>query len=176
MRRLGIIMLAAAFVLVGINYTRSVADTQGYNPSADGEKWAVELFGETLVNAEGEEIKTETLAEMDKVAIYFSAQWCPPCRAFTPMLVKAYNEAKEDGAKVELVFVSSDQDKAAMHKYMKDYKMDWVAVPFEGPRREIGTKFSVRGIPTLVILDGDGKVLTDDGRNEVASKGAAAFK
>lgn len=176
MRKLFVMLFVLSFVVVGMNYTRSVANTEGFNPADAGENWAEELFGGTLVNAEGRRVRTSTLKEMDKVAIYFSAQWCPPCRTFTPRLVKAYNDAKEDGAAVEVIFVSSDRDEAAMYKYMKDYDMDWLAVPFGGPRQELGRKFSVRGIPALFILDGDGNVITADGRGQVMNRGAAVFK
>ncbi len=44
------------------------------------------------------------------VGIYFSAHWCPPCRAFTPNLVKFRDKNKDE---FEIVFVSSDKDEAA---------------------------------------------------------------
>ena len=36
------------------------------------------------------------LAGKKIVCFYFSAHWCPPCRAFTPMLKDAYEEFLED--------------------------------------------------------------------------------
>jgi nucleoredoxin len=138
--------------------------------------WAKDLFGETLVKRDKTTVATSTLDGKSKVAIYFSAHWCPPCRMFTPKLVEAYNKAKADGAAVELVFVSSDQDEEKMYAYMNESKMDWLAVPYDGPRRKLGEKYGVRGIPTLVILDAEGKVITKDGRAAVMSKGAEALK
>jgi nucleoredoxin len=66
-------------------------------------------------------------------------QWCPPCRAFTPTLIKAYNDAKAAGANFELVFVSSDEDVEGFDDYTKD--MPWLAVKFddEEARSQIGT-------------------------------------
>merc|ERR1712232_1315373 len=42
------------------------------------------------------------------IGLYFSAHWCPPCRAFTPKLAQWYKEGRKD--KMEIIFVSSDKD------------------------------------------------------------------
>lgn len=134
-----------------------------------------ELFGKRLV---GEQVKRMSTAELSgkKIGIYFTASWCPPCRAFTPQLVAAYNQLKTDGKPFEVVLVTHDQDEASMEKYMKDYEMPWVAVPFGDKRIEaLNKKFSVSGIPKLVVIDDAGTVISSDARGEVASKGAAAF-
>lgn len=43
--------------------------------------------------------------------LYFSAHWCPPCKAFTPILSKAYKELKSKRDDFELV---SDKDETAL--------------------------------------------------------------
>ena len=63
------------------------------------------------------------------VAIYFSAHWCPPCRAFTPTLIKAYEAAKAAGLPFELIFVSSDHDEDGFDEYTAD--MPWPSVKFD---------------------------------------------
>ena len=63
------------------------------------------------------------------VAVYFSAHWCPPCRAFTPTLIKAYQAAKEQGLPFELIFVSSDEDQEGFDEYTAD--MPFPSVKFE---------------------------------------------
>lgn len=40
---------------------------------------------------------------------YFSANWCPPCRAFTPQLADAYRRIRKKEPGFEIVFVSSDR-------------------------------------------------------------------
>ena len=54
------------------------------------------------------------------VAIYYSAHWCPPCRAFTPKLVEWYKEFKPKHEDFELVFASSDKSEEAQFEYMKE--------------------------------------------------------
>lgn len=130
------------------------------------------LLPAKLVNAAGEEVLLSSL-EGKVIGLYFSAQWCPPCRAFTPGLVDF--QAKNADA-FQVVFVSSDRSAADMSKYMTDYKMGFVAVPFNAPQRaNLGRHFGVRGIPTLIILDDQGNVISRDGRAEFSRDATAAL-
>ena len=134
-----------------------------------------EVFGERLVNAEGKQVSSADLAGK-KIGLYFSAEWCPPCRAFTPLLVNAYNELRAEGKPFEVIFVSHDRTARAMRNYMRGYEMPWLAVPFDSALRDaLKQKHNIRGIPTLVIVNDQGVVLSSNGRNEVTSRGAAAF-
>ena len=47
-------------------------------------------------------------ADLKYVGIYFSAHWCPPCKAFTPVLTDFYNSVNKNGKIFEVIFVSSD--------------------------------------------------------------------
>ncbi len=136
-----------------------------------------ELLGDTFVNAAGETIGTEALEGKEVIALYFSAVWCPPCRAFTPRLVEAANELREAGKPFEVVFVSRDRNADAMLGYMRDYNMPWVALPFGNAKiQELARRYSIRGIPALVVVDGNGKVITTQGRQHIQRRGAKAFE
>ena len=133
------------------------------------------LFGKRLVNAKGKKVSAATLAGK-KIGIYFSASWCPPCRAFTPQLVAAYRQLQTEGQPFEVVLVPSDQTEAAMEKYMKDHEMPWLAVPFGDKHvQALKEKFAVAGIPKLVVVDAQGQTLSAEARGEVAAHGAAAY-
>jgi nucleoredoxin len=99
-------------------------------------------------------------------ALYFSAHWCPPCRMFTPKLVEWYKEFKAKHPDFELVFVSSDQDEAAMQEYIKGDNMPWPYVKFDKAKEEIFRQYSSSGIPYLVLIDNEGKALTAQPGNE----------
>lgn len=138
--------------------------------------WLNKYFGDELVLADGSKVSVSTLKGKKVIGIYFSAHWCPPCRGFTPVLVKTYNKLQKEGKSFDVVFVSSDQTAKAMAGYMKDMSMPWKALPFSsGQKQVLAQKYGVRGIPTLVIVDKDGKTITTQGRVDVATKGAAAF-
>ena len=133
------------------------------------------LVGKKLTNAGKDNVPSSSVTAK-RVGLYFSAHWCPPCRAFTPQLVKAYNQMKADGKSFEIIFVSRDRDAGAMTGYMKEANMPWLAVPYSGNTRdELCETFGIQGIPTLVILDENAKVVSENGRGEVTAKGAAAF-
>jgi len=99
-------------------------------------------------------------------AIYYSAHWCPPCRALTPKLVTWYKNTKARFKNFELVFASSDKDEAAMMDYMKEDKMPWPAIKFAEKKESGVGKYAAGGIPYLVLLDKDGKDLTGLPGNE----------
>jgi nucleoredoxin len=103
-----------------------------------------------------------TLANTKYFAVYYSASWCGPCRAFTPKLVEWYNKNKPAHADFELIFVSSDQGEAEMDEYMATDKMPWPALKFtKKAANKSVTKYAGPGIPCLVFLDAEGKVLSD---------------
>ncbi len=134
-----------------------------------------ELFGKTLRNARDKKVSVDALANKT-VGIYFSAHWCPPCRAFTPSLVEFHKKMTQQGKPFEIVFVSSDQSKSEMYNYMKEMEMPWLALPFGDEHKEaLSKKFGVRGIPKLVIIDSNGELITGNGRGDVSKSGAKAF-
>lgn len=125
-----------------------------------------ELLGPELVTAEGKSVSTADL-QGKVIGLYFSAEWCPPCRTFTPVLAK-FREANK--ADFEVVLVSGDQSATSQQAYMKKYSMVWPAIPFEAPQRNGAfDRFGVRGIPALVVVDGNGKLLERDGRSQIAN-------
>ena len=96
------------------------------------------------------------------IAVYYSAHWCGPCRAFTPELVKFYDAAKAKNADFELIFVSSDTSENAMRDYMTEAGMKFPALKYTERNTTSGiTKYAGPGIPCLVVLDANGKVLAD---------------
>jgi len=92
-------------------------------------------------------------------AFYQSAQWCPPCRTFTPKLVDFYKKQKRRGNPVELIFISSDRSEDAMAEYMDEYDMPWPAFAY-GENKDIVQR-NGKGIPSLIVTDANGKKLLD---------------
>nr|POE96596.1 putative nucleoredoxin 2 [Quercus suber] len=86
------------------------------------------------------------------VGLYFSANWYPPCRNFTPVLVDMYEQIKTKGSNFEIVYVSSDEDLNAFNNYHA--LMPGLAIPFSDleTKKALNRKFDIEGIPCLVIL------------------------
>lgn len=133
-------------------------------PATKMERW---LAGK-LVRRELAGVQPVTPARLAGVkfyAIYFSASWCPPCREFTPGLVDAYGKIRSMYPEFEIVLVSRDESERAMTAYMSHDKMEWPAVRWAESKslREIN-RFAGDGIPCLVLVDAEGKVLSDSYR------------
>jgi nucleoredoxin len=127
-----------------------------------------ELLGEVLLDGQGAELPRAATLKDKHVALYFSAHWCPPCQRFTPELAETYKAIKAARDDFELVFVSGDRDAAQFREYFAT--MPWLALPFEEKRYEaLSSHFEVEGIPTLVLLSPEGKVITTKGRAAVSA-------
>ncbi|XP_024942738.1 nucleoredoxin isoform X2 [Cephus cinctus] len=99
--------------------------------------------------------------------VYFSAHWCPPCKAFTPQLVDTYQRIRERGHNFEVIFVSSDRSEDSYNVYTTS--MPWLRIPFvqEERRQKLARALDVQAIPTLVILDPRDNIITLEGRAEL---------
>jgi nucleoredoxin len=96
------------------------------------------------------------------IGLYFSAHWCGPCREFTPNLVAYYNKNAPTHPEFEIVFVSNDKTAAAMEGYMREGQMPWPALAFDKVAGNTAlTKYAGSGIPCLVVVDENGKVVFD---------------
>lgn len=141
---------------------------------AGDEDWFSEKFPEKLINAKGKEVDAATALKGKMVAVYFSASWCGPCRGFTPILADFYKSvAKKEN--IEIILVSRDKEEKAMMNYVKKYKMPWLAVPFNAEEREkLQKSLRVGGIPSLVVFDSEGKVISSNARWDVVILGKKA--
>lgn len=108
------------------------------------------------------------------ILLYFSAHWCPPCRAFLPKLIEAYKKIKERNEPFEVVFISSDRDQTSFDEFFRG--MPWLAIPFGDARKaSLTRKFKVYGIPMLVALGPSGRTITKEARDVIAVHGADAY-
>jgi thiol-disulfide isomerase/thioredoxin len=146
----------------------NLSQTSRRSNAAQNAEWLTRLFGSTIIGPGGQQLSV-TCLHGKIVGIYFSAHWCPPCRAFTPQLADKYRELVGAGKNFDIVFVSSDKSE----QEMKDYfgQMPWKALPFSSSKKqELAAKYDAASLPTLVLLDTLGNTITLDGRNAVISE------
>nr|XP_033778200.1 nucleoredoxin isoform X1 [Geotrypetes seraphini] len=131
-----------------------------------GPKPFSEVIAGPLLRTSGQSLDSNAL-EGNYVGVYFSAHWCPPCRSLTRVLVESYRKIKESGQKFEIVFVSADRSEDSFKQYFNE--MPWLAVPYsdESRRSRLNRLYGIQGIPTLIVLDPQGDVITRQGRVEV---------
>eukprot|EP00258_Populus_trichocarpa_P008694 XP_002314536.3 probable nucleoredoxin 1 [Populus trichocarpa] len=108
------------------------------------------------------------------ILLYFSAQWCPPCRAFLPKLIEAYHTIKRKDNAFEVIFISSDRDQSTFDEFYSE--MPWLALPFGDERKQIlSRKFKIQGIPAAVAIGPSGRTITKEARMHLTAYGADAF-
>jgi thiol-disulfide isomerase/thioredoxin len=115
-----------------------------------------------LVKLEGKKLaKYKEATHPQKYYIfYYTASWCGPCQAFTPSLVKFYNDTKPGNDNFELVLITSDNDEKAMEKYSADKSMPWPQLNLKDVSKfEKKFKHGVNGIPSVVVCDLEGQIV-----------------
>jgi len=141
----------------------------------------IDLLGDSLLSLEmvdethaqvNQHNTNEALSGKKVVGLYFSADWCGPCKQFTPDLVNFYNKMNARRGKqdqFEIVWISRCRTVDDFGQYFT--QMNWLALPPNeamGERGQmLGEKYKVQGIPSLVLLDEIGNVITLDGRNKI---------
>jgi nucleoredoxin len=147
----------------------AAAATGGATAATGGATSAMQrLFGGKLVRYAGgrlQNVESAALAGVKYYALYYSASWCGPCRQFTPGLVSAYRELKQKHPEFEVIFVSADHSAGDMLGYMHDDRMAWPAVRFDRREQKM-IDYSGPGIPCLVLVDANGRVLSDSYRGD----------
>jgi len=119
-----------------------------------------EMLLGNLVRLDGSRLKRCTDATRPKkyYVFYYTASWCGPCQRYTPELVKWYKKNKNEN--FELVLITSDSNKDAMEDYAKSKRMPWPQLEFK-EAKDFKKHFNhgVRGIPSLIVCELDGKNL-----------------
>lgn len=111
------------------------------------------------------------------VLLDFWATWCPPCVEEVPAVVEVYNKFKDRG--FEIIGISLDKNKADLTKFTESNKMPWPQF-FDGKgwENEIAQRFKIQSVPTMWLLDREGKLTdaTPRDRLEQAVEAALAEK
>lgn len=88
------------------------------------------------------------------VILNFWASWCPPCVEETPSMVQMANRVKDKG--VAVLGVSVDVDGDAYHKFLKDYKIEYLTV--RDADAKSSSLYGTFKYPETYIIDRNGVV------------------
>lgn len=92
------------------------------------------------------------------VLIDFWATWCPPCIEELPKVIDTYKKYHSKG--FEIIGISFDKDIEAVKKFVKEKGMTWPQYS-DGKfwDNDWGVYFGIQQIPTMWLVDKDGKVV-----------------
>ena len=94
-----------------------------------------------------------------KYVVYdFWASWCPDCRADMPAMKELYAKY---GDKVAFVGISFDTEPEKMDAYLAENDIQWLQLSDFVAKKEskVADAFHVKWIPSMYLVDPDGKVL-----------------
>ncbi|MBR5621958.1 MAG: redoxin family protein [Opitutales bacterium] len=123
------------------------------------ENWK-KLFGRDLFDADGKKVAVSKAIKKKYVAIYSSASWCGPCRAFTPKLIEFYKKNKD---KIDVILIGSHHTKEDVCKYMKKYEMPWPGTYITESTKDFFARHRIEGIPDLRVFKQNGELVINDG-------------
>ena len=105
------------------------------------------------------------------VVIDFWATWCGPCVAEMPHMKELYAEYHNKG--VEFIGVSLDNPKEeggldSLKNYVKSNGINWPQYyQGKGWDSEFSTSWGIQGIPTMFIVDTEGKLYSVEARGQL---------
>lgn len=108
------------------------------------------------------------------ICLFFSANWCRPCRLFIPHLVGLYETLRKRGINIEIIFISFDHDEDGFKEHIKS--MPWLAVPFDAKlNRRLVDRYRVDRIPSFIPLCSDALTVDKNMIEWIEDYGADAF-
>lgn len=139
--------------------------------SPDGEETFFEaLVGKKLITTERFTKCTTNGAVQDRdfVLLLFGAKWRPECKEFFPQLDDFFklNAAKH---KMECVYISSDRTLMEFKDLFQN--MPYLALPTGTAeiKNNLAKSLKIVQLPVLVVLTGEGRVVTTDGQRMIAA-------
>jgi peroxiredoxin len=150
----GVVLLAICTVL--ITWRARVLER---TLEREGEQPALVSQAAPDFSAQGLDGQPVSLADFrgkKNVVVSFWASWCGPCRMEMPALVKFYKDHHTADSDFEFLAVSIDDDTKAASDFATAQQLNFPVVL--DPRQKVADAYEVDGIPTMFVIDKEGKI------------------
>jgi hypothetical protein len=139
--------------------------------------WVLALPASTRSVRIGRQRRSQSASSFSSLHLSRSAfcpvQYSPPCKKFTPILTK-FVTTHGERLKLKTIFLSNDNSSSDYDEYFGTMT-SFLSAGFESPETSaMGEKYNVEGIPTLIIFDKEGNVVTDKGTAKLMRDTAGA--
>jgi thiol-disulfide isomerase/thioredoxin len=103
------------------------------------------------------------------VLVDFWATWCGPCRAEVPNILANYEKYHDKG--FEVIGISLDDRRGDAEEYVAQTKIPWPSLFHESSDKSgwgnpMAVKYGITGIPTAILVDQQGKVVSMQARGQ----------
>jgi thiol-disulfide isomerase/thioredoxin len=120
--------------------------------------------------------KAELTKSPEFYVLYYSASWCPPCRAAAPDTVKKFMASIADNPKVEFIHVSADSSEDDAETWAAEEGFPWLTVVPDDVKRSDLMEFKTKNsVPHYVMVDSSGNLVANSS-SEVFNKIAEVSK
>lgn len=153
-----IVLFLTFFILATGLHAQKKSHLQGVEPGMTAPEF-------TMPTVDGDTFNLSDLRGK-VVLINFWASWCAPCRKKAPDLLKLHenyqNEEFDNGEKgFEIVCVSLDRNQTGWENGIQKDQIDGLinVGDMNGWNCDAAKKYSIKRIPTMVLLDGNGEIV-----------------
>ena len=114
--------------------------------------YAIDLNGKDILS--GNQL---ALSDYNKkfVLLDFWGPWCSPCLKASPQLSAL---ADKYPSSLQLIGIASDKDSLNVAKYLRENNIKYPNI-YESLEGALSQKYAVRGYPTFILIDPDGKII-----------------
>ena len=94
------------------------------------------------------------------VLVDFWATWCGPCLRELPNIKANYEKFHDRG--FEVIGISLDEERSTLEAFLKEQELPWTTLFSDNIQttQTLANRFGVEGIPALLLVGKDGKVVT----------------
>ena len=113
----------------------------------------------SLTDIQGKTFKLSS-QKGNPVVIFFGTTWCPSCRSEMPLYKALYDKYASRGLKFLYININESSERVA--HYTKQNTFPYlVLLDFDGG---VANDYSIVGVPTLILLDKEGKIISESHR------------